>query len=399
MLPDVGAINVETPGRSPRLQQAGVSIGHGPHARRFITLDAMRGVAAISVMFFHFLIGSDCTLFGKAFYAVDFFFILSGIVLLHSYGDVIAKGMSFSRYAKLRLIRLYPLYCVGLVLGVLATQWYIAGGFIKVLSLGKEAVLVLFALFFVPYYNNLHLPFVNGQIMTGTLFPFNLPSWSLFFELIASFGLFVVIRLRISHWHLFAASILVFVAAIIHYGSAKLGSAGHGLVGGSVRAALAFSAGMLIYQLADRPSLRRFVPPPGVSVVLTLLLFALPASCFVIGGMSFGFLRPAAIPLLVMFGLLANERTENTIAFVWLGRVSYGIYVIHIPVYNTAWLLMQQTGMGSIPKDHPLAMACAVGLLVLGAAHMLTVAIDEPARRLLRRGLTSTPRRLACPGG
>src|SRR6516162_8192461 len=47
---------------------------------RFVTLDAMRGVAAISVMFFHYLFGTSHHIFQHGVYAVDFFFVLSGIV-------------------------------------------------------------------------------------------------------------------------------------------------------------------------------------------------------------------------------------------------------------------------------------------------------------------------------
>ena len=53
--------------------------------RRFITLDAMRGVAAISVMMFHYLMGTPYRIFSHAFWAVDFFFVLSGVVLTHAF--------------------------------------------------------------------------------------------------------------------------------------------------------------------------------------------------------------------------------------------------------------------------------------------------------------------------
>jgi len=54
-------------------------------------------------MFFHFLIGIGCHLFNDAFYGVDFLFILSSIVLLHSYGNRISDGLHFSQFVKLRL--------------------------------------------------------------------------------------------------------------------------------------------------------------------------------------------------------------------------------------------------------------------------------------------------------
>src|SRR5262245_62002179 len=84
---------------------------------RFVTLDGMRGVAAISVMLFHYLLSTSYHIFAHATYAVDFFFILSGLVLTHSYGYKISNGMTFSYFLKIRLIRLYPFIVIGSILG------------------------------------------------------------------------------------------------------------------------------------------------------------------------------------------------------------------------------------------------------------------------------------------
>ena len=51
----------------------------------------------------------------SAWVAVDLFFILSGFVIMHSYGDKIRNGLSFGDFAKARLIRLAPLYFAGLL--------------------------------------------------------------------------------------------------------------------------------------------------------------------------------------------------------------------------------------------------------------------------------------------
>jgi peptidoglycan/LPS O-acetylase OafA/YrhL len=91
---------------------------------RFITLDAMRGVAAISVMMFHYLSGTSLHVFTQDYYAVDFFFCLSGIILAHLYETKIVNGMSFSQYMERRLIRLYPFYFLGFVLGIALLMTY-----------------------------------------------------------------------------------------------------------------------------------------------------------------------------------------------------------------------------------------------------------------------------------
>ena len=89
------------------------------HSRnRYITLDAMRGIAALFVVARHFsgLRGAADPQF--SFLAVDLFFLLSGFVLSFSYDERIAAGMSPAAFLMKRIIRLYPLYFLGIALGI-----------------------------------------------------------------------------------------------------------------------------------------------------------------------------------------------------------------------------------------------------------------------------------------
>jgi peptidoglycan/LPS O-acetylase OafA/YrhL len=85
---------------------------------RFHTLDGMRGIAAIVVMFIHclHLDGNYPGWLQNAFIAVDFFFILSGFVVYHAYAEKLKQGMQFRDYVARRVGRLYPLMAVGLLL-------------------------------------------------------------------------------------------------------------------------------------------------------------------------------------------------------------------------------------------------------------------------------------------
>jgi len=84
--------------------------------QRFYLLDALRGLAAIVVLQIH-LRGEAWQIFGSRYVAVDFFFVLSGFVLAQAYGE---RHLSFASFLRIRLIRLYPLYLIGTLLGVLA---------------------------------------------------------------------------------------------------------------------------------------------------------------------------------------------------------------------------------------------------------------------------------------
>ena len=77
-------------------------------------LDALRGLAAILVMFYHYDINylpsflSDFFLIRQGWIFVDFFFVLSGFVIAYNYSFQFNKITLF-KFIKLRFIRIYPL--------------------------------------------------------------------------------------------------------------------------------------------------------------------------------------------------------------------------------------------------------------------------------------------------
>src|SRR5665213_808430 len=162
--------------------------------RSFVTLDGLRGIAALAVVtrhapaFFSFisiyvlpLDGSKVPIpvgpFRESYLAVDFFFALSGFVLAHAYGDRLRGGMSATRFMTIRLIRLYPLYFLALLISLPLFLWGFArGGIAPTYPMSNW----LFAVLFLP-----------SLASPNALFPLNYPAWSLFFELLANaaFGL------------------------------------------------------------------------------------------------------------------------------------------------------------------------------------------------------------------
>lgn len=90
--------------------------------QRIPSLDGLRGIAALAVMEFHFDTFflpqarlSDFTPgLGKAYLAVDFFFLLSGFVMAHVYGSALASNWhaNWQKFAIARFARIYPLFAV-----------------------------------------------------------------------------------------------------------------------------------------------------------------------------------------------------------------------------------------------------------------------------------------------
>src|SRR3954468_13971740 len=76
---------------------------------RLQSLDFFRGVAALSVVYYHFHGALGLPRFEPGFLAVDLFFVLSGIVLGLIYTPKIESGLSFAEFMWHRLRRLYPM--------------------------------------------------------------------------------------------------------------------------------------------------------------------------------------------------------------------------------------------------------------------------------------------------
>lgn len=87
---------------------------------KFHSLDALRGIAAIAVAVFH------VTKIWAGYLAVDFFLVLSGFVLTHSYLYKVER-VSLSAFIVNRFARLYPLHLFSLFTFILASFTLMGG--------------------------------------------------------------------------------------------------------------------------------------------------------------------------------------------------------------------------------------------------------------------------------
>src|SRR5271170_416920 len=172
----------------PRISERAMPTHEAPERGRhvLVTMDGVRGVAAICVMLGHFVVplGVNHVLFASSYFAVDIFFCLSGFVICYSYEDRLDHGLSTIDFIKVRLIRLYPMYVLGLALGVchLFSEYWLG----RAKHTAETVILVIsFGLLFLPWSGKFENGHDGGQDETA-LFPLNMPSWSLFFELFVS---------------------------------------------------------------------------------------------------------------------------------------------------------------------------------------------------------------------
>jgi len=334
-------------------------------------LDGLRGVAAIGVMMRHTVTGVSDVWLSGGYLAVDLFFVLSGFVLAHSYEKKFAKGMGVGGFMYARLVRLYPLYIVGMaitVAGVLAS-W---AAHMPIVWTARD--LGLAALF-----NGLFLPSPLTVAHLEREFPLDLPAWSLFFELVINF--FYVLTWRwLSNRVLLAICAVggtVFAMSCFAHGSADIGADWSTFWAGFARIAYSFPAGILIYRTS-----KRLAP---VSVNPWILLVALAVILQVPANGPYRGLYDAAIvlagfPLLVILGGAAKESDAGRPVFAFLGLTSYAIYVLHVPTYTIAervcWKLLHIQNV--VPW-----LGFGVVTLVIAGSWVLDRYYDVPVRKWL----------------
>ncbi|MGZ4001054.1 MAG: acyltransferase family protein, partial [Mucilaginibacter sp.] len=213
--------------------------------QHFEILDGLRGIAALSVVTFHFMEWAYAdyanNFIAHGFLAVDFFFCLSGFVIGYAYDDRIAK-MGVLEFFKSRIIRLHPLVIIGSVLGLLAFLFDPFGGHPELYSTGKIILAFLCSVLLIPF------PAIADR--SFNLFSFNAPAWSLFWEYVANI-VYAFVLCKLNRGILLVLTILSGVAlCFVAYRAGNLlgGWSGPTFWDGGARIAYSFLAGLLIYR-------------------------------------------------------------------------------------------------------------------------------------------------------
>ena len=95
---------------------------HYNPTKRFAVLDAWRGVCALSVAGTHFIEAVQIRVpvfVPNSWVLVDFFFVLSGFVIVHAYGGKVSDAPSALTFLVRRFGRLWPLHVFTLAVLIL----------------------------------------------------------------------------------------------------------------------------------------------------------------------------------------------------------------------------------------------------------------------------------------
>jgi len=341
--------------------------------QRFIFLDGMRGIAALAVVFLHFTLHSGHRVFFQsANLAVDLFFCLSGFVIAYSYYAKLASGASITEYFKKRLIRLYPMFLIGILLGIVAIC--IKSNLSQTDFTTRQilSASILNALY-LPYFNDASITMFNEELK-GSLFPINGPSWSLFFELVANFAFVFTVRLS-------KPALLILTAILgawlvysgIHFNTSP-GWSTFNFIGGFPRVGFSFMVGVLIFKYFDSTANLPKIHWLVISAILAAMLLFPRGEHWIY---YWAICTVAVIPAIVTFG--ARASVSGSIAnktLTYLGEMSYPVYCVHTPIL----LLISCLKFSLLPWS--IFFLCSFGLIVT-ATHFSARYIDEPFRKHL----------------
>ena len=339
--------------------------------RRLYVLDAMRGIAALAVFSFHRPAFFGPLLVPQGFLAVDFFFMLSGFIMQYTYGERLASGWPSFAFLRARLIRLYPIYILGLILGT-----------VPYLTLSAH----LPFLFTPQLFWKMLLPglaFIPAAL-TGAAFPLDEPAWSLLCEGIANVVHAFFLR-RLST-RLFVIVICLTGAAFtwhtLRLDSANFGGNRSDLPAGIARALFSYTLGMMLHRWwSRRPRFTDIYPILSIAALLAVL--------FKFNwGRPIGSLVDVAIflPVVLLMGAMSSGGSRLETFSEWLGSISYPVYLLHQPLCSIFSVLILRFGI----RTHG-AITFALDLLVILTVVLISwlaaALYDPPARAALNRFL------------
>lgn len=336
----------------------------------FIVLDGLRGVAALAVFCLHmsFLVGFK-TFPTRAYLAVDFFFMLSGFVLAKSYETRLKTTMGFTTFVKIRLVRLYPLFALGTILGAIELYLHIrhGGPLSPAMTYHNLAVSLALGLLILPF----------GPVTPKTM-PLDEPLWSIMFELLINFVYAAFIK--ILSQRVLACSILVCAivmgAALWKNGDVPGGDTNGALLSALPRVTLSFFFGVLLYRFYKEGAFHQL---PGCSPLLlaVLLLASFLPSSFGLGWAYDMACIVILFPAIIILGSKDALSPRSIPLAAWSGRLSYPLYVLHKPIINhISFLKHESTPVRILGIGATMAFVAALSAVI-------TVAADEPFRKWL----------------
>lgn len=327
-------------------------------ALRIAEIDALRGIAAIAVMLFHYTtriaelypMGEDAVFdFRHGHFGVNLFFIISGYVIFMT----LHRTRQPMDFVVSRFSRLFPAYWFAVGLTFLVTYW---------LGLpGKEVTIAEAVANLIMIHGFFRIPHVDGVY------------WTLEVELLFYAGMFALYRLGwLKHIHLALWSLLA-VRLAYHFAA----------ILGGVELSWTVSRFLILAQ----------IPWFAIGVGIYLLLHPRESadsnrSILLVAGSLLTLATTASIAIALLTGLMAivvyaaaaqKLPWLGNSVMVWLGAISYTLYLLH---ENIGWSVLLRLRDWGVPRDLGIVLAIVLSLTL---ATLATKWVERPSMAWIRQ--------------
>ncbi|MGJ8691582.1 MAG: acyltransferase family protein [Thalassotalea sp.] len=308
-------------------------------------LTALRGIAALWVVLFHMdviifyrelgtLLPHQWTgLITQGYLWVDFFFILSGFIICHIYGEQLSSNLHVSKikgYLFARFFRIYPLHLFTLILLI---------GLVFVITTFAPTVIDDSWLVYFDWQALLSNIFLTNAMNQHTYLSWNIVSWSIgaeWWAYLYAIGLlyFIGNRQEKVAMALAAAALIGLVLLVTFYPKKNLDIT---FDYGFLRCLFEFTLGVSSYQLYKQNIAHRFFQQDHYFILTLLALIAI---------FHWRLHDLFTIPLFVILVLCAAHNQGKILSSLsaaslqFLGRISYSIYLMHGVWFMVYWFLL-----------------------------------------------------------
>lgn len=364
-------------------------------------LTPLRGFAALLVVIFHFneiavqFVKPEQTMFlRKCYLMVDLFFIMSGFIMLHVYGESFGKSLSgknFGTFIKARFARLYPLHLFTLLAAIIL--FYVSTAPVNAVSARISNPMAISTNLLLLHSCGFH-----------DIFTWNVPSWSIsaewwaymvfpFLALLLSknkrIGIFVIAILAIALYFS-----IVFLLPRTNPFAPEIPNLEHDLDVtfdyGYLRGLAGFMIGMLVYVGYQNKKISALFSKDIIGIASIIVLFV---------SMHFGFNDLVYIPLF-MIVVLCFSTNEGAIAKIcslkplqYLGDISYSIYMVHaLIIFYAGDYLLESLGITFKDNEaHQVSfvsglLACTLfAMIVIFVSSITYYLIEKPCRKWINK--------------
>jgi peptidoglycan/LPS O-acetylase OafA/YrhL len=318
---------------------------------RLAELDALRGIAALAVVLFHYTIRYD-QLYGHAFQSphlfyfghlgVHLFFIISGFVIFWT----LSRTKHALDFVVSRFSRLYPCYWVALILTFCVVHFFSLPGREVSMNDALLNIPMIQSYFFIPYVDevywslNVEMTFYAWIFLAYITQQFKRIEWYLI--------VFIIVEVFFHRYETLAGYPRI----------AKLLMLNHGYL---------FAAGICFFKVWQKKASTSTYVALMVSFICIWIYLPLENAVVVAG-------------CYVVFAFMVLNRLKflNIKPLTFLGSISYPLYLLH---QNIGYVLLN---LGYQYQLHPFLAIFMVCSLMIIAATIVTFYIEKPLIALVR---------------